>query len=99
MAIAAEGNNVTLSYRKDAFGRIKRGNRTRLDEAAKGDNLNIVLNSNLKGITEEAIKLDVAGELKEMKNDYVYVFAGGELPNKFLKSIGLKVETHHGRPL
>ena len=99
MAIAAEGNNVTLSYRKESFGRIKRDNRTRLDEAAKGQNLNIVLNSNLLDITAEAVKLDVAGELEEMKNDYVYVLAGGELPNGFLKSIGLKVETHHGRPL
>jgi len=99
ISIAAEGNNVTLSYRKEAFGRIKQGNKERLGEAAKNDNLNILLNSNLLKITEGTVELDVAGQTQEMRNDYVYVFAGGELPNKFLKSIGLQVETHHGRPL
>ena len=99
MTIAAEpGNKVILSYRKDAFGRIKSGNRTRLEEAAKEDSLELALSSNLKEISEGEIKLDIGGELKTVKNDYVYIFAGGELPNAFLKSIGLQIDTHHGMP-
>ena len=98
MAVAAEGNNVILSYRKDAFGRIKSANRTRLAETEQGEHLSVVLNSNLKEILEGEVKLDVGGEMRSIKNDYVYIFAGGELPNALLKSIGLKVETHHGKP-
>lgn len=99
MTIAAEpGNKVILSYRKDSFGRIKSGNRTRLEEAAKEGSLELALSSNLKEITDKEIKLDIGGELKTIPNDYVYIFAGGELPNAFLKSIGLQIDTHHGMP-
>ena len=100
IAIAAiKGNRVKLSYRKDAFGRIKSGNKARLQEAVGEYSLEVIFNSNLKEIADGKVKLEVGGECKEFDNDYVYIFAGGELPNKFLKSIGLKVETHHGRPL
>jgi thioredoxin reductase (NADPH) len=101
MALAAiNGNRVTLSYRKEAFGRIKKGNRARLDEALhKGDSLKVILNSNLKEIKRDEVKLDIASKVTTMKNDYVYIFAGGELPNTFLKSIGLQVETHYGKPM
>ncbi|MBI2412246.1 MAG: NAD(P)-binding domain-containing protein [Deltaproteobacteria bacterium] len=98
MAIAAEGNEVILSYRKDTFGRIKAGNKTRLDEAVKKGSVKLVLNSNVTEILPKEAKLDVAGAIETVPNDYIYVFAGGELPNAFLKSIGLKIETHYGMP-
>lgn len=91
-------NKVILSYRKDTFGRIKKGNKVRLDEASKKESLKIVLNSEVKEIGEKYAKIEVAGEIQTVDNDYVYVFAGGELPNAFLKSIGLKIETHFGKP-
>jgi hypothetical protein len=39
---------------------------------------------------EESVLLDVAGEVREMPNDYVWIFAGGIAPNEFLKSIGIQ---------
>lgn len=98
MAIAAEGNEVILSYRKDTFGRIKSGNKSRLDDAVAKGSVRLVLNSNVTGIFQKEVHLDVAGSVQTVPNDYLYVFAGGELPNAFLKSIGLKVETHYGKP-
>lgn len=34
--------------------------------------------------------LEVEGEVREIPNDYVWIFAGGIAPNDFLKSIGIE---------
>ena len=31
-----------------------------------------------------------------MPNDYVYIFAGGELPNEFLSKIGVRIDKRFG---
>jgi thioredoxin reductase len=80
---------VTLSYRKDSFGRIKEGNTVRLREALAKNKLQVIFNSVPLEIKEESVSLDVAGEVREIPNDYVWVFAGGIAPNEFLKSIGI----------
>ena len=36
-----------------------------------------------------SVVLDVGGAPQEIANDYVWVFAGGELPTAFLKKIGV----------
>ncbi len=45
--------------------------------------------SQVKEIREHAVVLDVGGEAVELRNDYVFVFAGGEPPYAFLKSAGV----------
>lgn len=97
MAIAAQpGNTVTLSYRGEAFSRIKPMNKVRLDEALAKKSLTVALNSNVKEITEKTVKIAFGDEIKSIPNDYVYIFAGGELPNEFLKSIGIQIEKKFG---
>ncbi len=34
---------------------------------------------------------DVAGQVREIPNDYVWVFAGGTPPNEFLQKLGIQV--------
>lgn len=98
MALAAQpGNKVTLSYRGEAFNRIKPMNQQRLNEALAKGSLKSLLNSNVKEITEKEVRIAVGEEVKTMPNDYVYVFAGGELPNEFLKSIGIQIEKKFGQ--
>lgn len=89
------GNKVILSYRGSAFARIKPMNKERLDKAI-GKSLKIELNTNLTEITEKEIKLSTPQGVKALPNDYVYIFAGGELPNEFLKSIGIRIEKKFG---
>ncbi len=86
-----KGNQVTLSYRKDAFSRIKERNAQRLAECQKGGRLKVIFNSRPVEIRETSVLLDVAGQVKEMANDYVWVFAGGSPPNAFLERIGIQV--------
>ena len=84
------GNNVTLSYRKDSFARIKERNTKRLREVLKSGQLQVIFNSIPVEFKEGSVLLEVAGEVREIPNDYVWIFAGGIAPNDFLKSIGIE---------
>ncbi len=97
LALADEpGTTVTLSYRGDAFGRVKEKNRQRLEHAESSGRMKVLLQSNVKNIASAKVTLDHAGKILEIKNDAVIVSAGGVLPTPFLKEIGVMVETKHG---
>ncbi len=84
-----KGNQVTLSYRKAAFSRIKDRNVKRLDDCIRTGKVKVVFNSAPVEIKEGSVVLEVNGELQEIPNDFVWVFAGGTPPNDFLKKIGV----------
>lgn len=83
------GNQVTLSYRKDAFSRIKERNSQRIEQCMRTGKVKVLFNSNPVEIKPESVLLDVQGEKREIPNDFVWVFAGGTPPNDFLKKIGV----------
>lgn len=90
MGLATQpGNKVTLSYRKSTFSRIKERNRQRLDEFIRKRKLETVFDSNPVRFTQQSAVLDVAGSTREIPNDFVWIFAGGEAPAGFLKKIGV----------
>ncbi|KPK52398.1 MAG: 4Fe-4S ferredoxin [Thiotrichales bacterium SG8_50] len=97
LAVAEEsGAKVTVSYRGDAFGRVKQKNRERLQAAEAGKRVAVLLNSNVKRIDADRVVVDQQGKNLTLKNDAVIVSAGGVLPTPFLKEIGILVETKHG---
>jgi thioredoxin reductase (NADPH) len=85
-----KGNEVTLSYRGEQFSRIKERNAQRLAECARSGKVRVVLSSNVREIREHSVLLDVKGELRELANDFVWVFAGGTPPYDFLRKIGVQ---------
>jgi thioredoxin reductase len=87
---------VVLSYRGDAFQRAKQRNRERVTAAEQNGNLRVMLNSNVKQITPEAVAIEQAGQMHRMRNDAIIVSAGGVLPTEFLRSVGIQVETKYG---
>jgi putative YpdA family bacillithiol system oxidoreductase len=87
------GNNVTLSYRKEGFSRIKERNNERISELMRKGKIKVIFNSVPVEITEKSVLLDVKGEVHELSNDYVWIFAGGDPPNAFLKKIGVQFGT------
>ena len=97
LSIADEpGTTVTLSYRGDAFGRVKEKNRQRLQESEKRDRVKVLLESNAKKIEPDKVMLNHKGSPVQIKNDAVIVSVGGVLPTPFLKEIGVMVETKFG---
>jgi thioredoxin reductase/ferredoxin len=93
-----ENNEVILSYRKNKFARIKPKNREKIDEALANKSLTAIFNSNLVSIDENSIMIKVEGEdePKKLKNDQVFIFAGGELPTKFLQNAGINITKRFG---
>src|SRR6266403_1145070 len=87
---------VALSYRGDAFQRAKQRNRQRVDQASAKGQLNVLLNSQVREIRPEEVVMKQADKEIRLRNDAVIVSAGGILPNDFLKSIGIQVETKWG---
>ncbi len=83
------GNTVTLSYRKDAFARIKERNSRKIEEFIRAGKIRVLFNSNPVEIREGSVLLDVQGTPLEMPNDFVWVFAGGTPPRDFLQKVGV----------
>ena len=83
------GNQVTLSYRKEAFARIKERNSQRIEESVRKGKVKVVFNSAPVEFKEKSVLLEVKGKTEEIPNDYVWIFAGGEPPTAFLKKIGI----------
>jgi thioredoxin reductase/Pyruvate/2-oxoacid:ferredoxin oxidoreductase delta subunit len=84
------GNRVTLSYRKEKFSRLKDRNAKRIEEYARNGKLDVVFNSVPVEIKNGSVALAVGSEVREIPNDFVWVFAGGTPPNDFLKHIGVE---------
>ena len=93
----ADQNDVTLSYRKDKFWRIKHQNKERLNYTLGMNKLRVIHHSNLIKIENDQVMLQV-GEKRAtaLPNDLVYIFAGGEMPVQFLKKTGVVVTKRFG---
>jgi putative YpdA family bacillithiol system oxidoreductase len=83
------GNQVTLSYRSERFGRIKERNAQRVDDCMRSGKIKVLFNSNPVEFKPESVVVDVKGSMQEIPNDFVWIFAGGTPPNAFLKKIGV----------
>jgi thioredoxin reductase (NADPH) len=97
----ADQNSVILSYRGEAFSRLKPKNNERINEAMASGRINVMLNTSPVKIEEKSIVLregENAEEIK-VKNDLIYIFAGGELPTDFLKKAGIQITKKFGEAL
>lgn len=90
--LLTEKNHVILSYRGAQFNRLKPGNQQNIDTAIRNNALKVLYESNVQKIEDKQVSLELAdGEIKSYKNDLVYIFAGGELPTKFLENAGINI--------
>jgi thioredoxin reductase (NADPH) len=94
-------NNVTLSYRSEAFSRVKPGNFEKIREAISSARIRVLLNTTPALIDADHVILatNVKGEEIKIKNDLVYIFAGGELPTQFLQKVGLQITKKFGEAI
>ena len=96
--LLAGQNNVTLSYRSEVFNRIKPKNSHAIKEAVESGKLQLLMKSNLVSIEDEFVNIMSADEAEpvKLKNDLVYIFAGGELPTQLLEKAGIKITRKFG---
>ncbi|HLP17384.1 MAG TPA: NAD(P)-binding domain-containing protein [Bacteroidota bacterium] len=88
-----KNNTVTLSYRRGEFSRIKDRNQQHVEDFRARKKIDVVFNSEVKEISEKSISLATEAETRDLENDFVFIFAGGELPNEFLKKVGIEMHT------
>jgi thioredoxin reductase/Pyruvate/2-oxoacid:ferredoxin oxidoreductase delta subunit len=91
-------NRVTLTYRGDAFSRIKPRNGELIREAMESGRIKVLFNTNPVRIEKQSVVLApaVGGGEETIPNDLVYIFAGGELPIQFLQKTGIGITTKFG---
>ena len=91
MGLASQaGNKVTLCYRSAQFSRIKERNTKRIGDFMRNGKVEVLFETNPKEFKEESVVLEVKGEVREIPNDFVWIFAGGIPPYDFLKKIGMQ---------
>lgn len=92
----SEKNKVVLSYRRDAFARLFKDNQRLLDQAVLDGKIEVIFNSKVKkfGPGEAILEIDQGGtrQDKTVPMDHGFVLVGAELPVKFLKGLGIKLE-------
>lgn len=84
------GNKVTLCYRSPQFSRIKERNAKRIEDCMRSGKVEVLFETNPKEFKPESVVLDVKGQVREIPNDFVWIFAGGIPPFDFLKKIGIQ---------
>jgi thioredoxin reductase/Pyruvate/2-oxoacid:ferredoxin oxidoreductase delta subunit len=88
-----DGTTVTLSYRGEAFTRIKERNAAKLEAAVAAGRVTLLLRSVLREVREDVVVLDHDGAAVVLPNDDVVVRIGGEAPLALLEQLGVRMVT------
>ena len=92
LALGRSGKNrVTLCHRGDGFERARERNRDRLKEAVQQGKIHVLLSSHLNEVRDKSVVLDCKGIPRELPNSFVFILAGGESPEEFLKKTGVEI--------
>jgi thioredoxin reductase len=66
---------------------------------AKKGLVRIAWKTSVKEVHPDHLVVDKDGTRHQLPNHYLFIFAGAELPFKFLESLGIKIEKKFGEPL
>ncbi|MFC1585570.1 NAD(P)-binding domain-containing protein [Fibrobacterota bacterium] len=92
VALADHGNQVTLSYRKDALSRPKEQNLAAFDAKVKSGGITALFGSQVEEIKEKEVIVNTPEGRQNLKNDVVLGLIGTEVPVEFFKRSGIKLE-------
>ena len=81
---------MTLAYRKDGFFRLKSRNEQRIREYAEQGRVHVFFSTQVARIGAGDVVLTGADGDRQLRNDSVFIFAGGEPPFPLLKSVGIR---------
>ena len=84
------GNRVTLSYRREKLVRIKKKNESRIAELLATRRIEGAFSTDVEEIRTDSVRLKTPSGTRELPNDYVFVFAGGEPPFELLRQMGVR---------
>ena len=92
-------NKVTILVRGPEFDRCNAENKRITLEMESRKELQIRYSTVVKAIQPDKIVISGPGGDQTVKNDYLFVFAGAEMPHKFLMSLGIEIDKKFGEAL
>jgi len=90
---------VTISYRSDAFSRAREANRSKINKLITSRRIRAVMSSEVDKILADEVVLTASGSPVVLRNDFVIVSIGGDLPLEFLSRSGISLKKHFGEEL
>ena len=94
--VLAEQNHVTLTYRGSELSRIFKDNERKLNDAVSAGRIKLLLNSHVTLFGDGEVTLELQdGEVSRQETvpyQHAFVLIGAELPVKFLKKQGIRLE-------
>lgn len=84
-------NRVTLVHRGSAFDRARERNRTLLEKAEAEGRIEVLRQAQVREIGKGTARVECGGREMEVRADYVFIFAGGESPEEFLRKSGVEI--------
>ncbi len=92
-------NHVTLLVRSPKLDRCNQENQDIINAMAKQGQVTMRFNTTVKEIHKRHLVVEQGGKPLDLQNHYLFVFAGAEMPFKFLESIGIKIDRKFGEPV
>jgi len=96
IALAKSGNRIIHSYRKEEFSRPKEENMNTFNDLVEKGKITPFFESTVTEILEKEVVLKTKEEVSAIPNDFVFTLIGRELPTKFFKRSGIRMEGEKG---
>ncbi len=93
------GCKVTLLIHGKSLDRCNEENRAKIEAMQKQGLLEIWYQSQVKEIHAEYLQVNKDGTEVKLKNDYLFVFIGAEMPQAFLMSLGINIDKKFGESI
>jgi thioredoxin reductase (NADPH) len=85
------GTTVALSYRNEAFARIKPRNQQKLDQVVAAGRVQLMLGTQVREVRPDVVVLEGKEGTALLPNDDVVIRIGGDAPYPFLERIGVRL--------
>jgi thioredoxin reductase len=96
LADGRRGNQVHMVVRGAGLDRCNDENRRKVEALVEKRQLVIWFDSHVSTIAKDSVTVERAGQPGRMPNDFVFIFAGAEMPRAFLMSLGVQVDKKFG---
>ncbi|WP_409251202.1 YpdA family putative bacillithiol disulfide reductase [Bacillus sp. SCS-153A] len=93
------GARVTVLYRgSDYSSSIKPWILPEFEGLVRNGKVKMEFNAQVEEVTEDKVRYSASGEMKEVKNDFVFAMIGYHPDHSFLTKMGVNIDQETGRP-
>jgi len=99
LAKSKYNNRVILAVRGSGFDRCNDENQEKIFHLQEKKRVEIWFNSAVKRIELNRLTIQKEETTVEIDNDFLFIFAGAEMPHKMLMSLGVEIDKKFGEKL